>query len=746
MMGQRSICKCACTKAVVTGFLFALLANATVQTAALSLSGASGAPGATVTLDVSLASVSGTPPDSIQWDLNYSTSDLSLVTGTYDGTGAAASGAGKSADCNIISAGDVRCIVFGTNSSAIGAGVLATLTFKIASGTTSTSTVVSVISAMASDGNANALNTTDSNATVTIDQPAVLSAVSCNPTTVLPPAQSTCTVSLGSDASSSTTVNLSSSASAAAVPPSVNIASGSSSTTFTVNSSTVSTITTAIITAKIGTTSSQTFSLTLTPASTCAYSLNSNSSSLSSSAGSGSFNVVTSSGCAWSVTNNSTFITITAGGSGTGNGTVSYSVTANSGASRIGTLTIATQTFTVTQAGLILTTGLAFYPLTPCRIADTRTGGGFSGAFGAPSLVAGATRNFPIQQSACNVPATAQAYSLNITVVPNGALGYLTAWPAGSPVPVGSTMNSPNGSIVANAAIVPAGEAGAISLYASNTTNAIIDINGYFAPPGAEGLAFYPVTPCRVADTRVGSGFSGAFGQPSLVGTETRSFPVQQSSCGIPSTAQVYSLRMTVVAPGPLVYITTWPAGLAEPVASTLNDLNGGVVGNQAIVPAGSATGGPISVYASNNTDLVVDINGYFAPPGPGALYFYPLTPCRIADTRSGSGFTGLFGSPSLLGAATRTFPMLSSSCAIPSSAQVYSLNITVVVPTGGHLNYLTAFPAGDAVPIASTVNAVTGGVVGSAAIVPSGASGAISAYASNPTDLIIDSNGYFGP
>ena len=85
---------------------------------------------------------------------------------------------------------------------------------------------------------------------------------------------------------------------------------------------------------------------------------------------------------------------------------------------------------------------------------------------------------------------------------------------------------------------------------------------------------------------------------------------------------------------------------------------NGGVIGNEAIVPAGTAAGGPISVYASNNTDLVIDINGYFAPAGsPGALNFYPLTPCRVADTRAGSGFSGSFGPPSLVGGATRDFP-----------------------------------------------------------------------------------------
>jgi hypothetical protein len=385
--------------------------------------------------------------------------------------------------------------------------------------------------------------------------------------------------------------------------------------------------------------------------------------------------------------------------------------------------------------------------VTPCRIADTRVGTGFSGAFGPPSLAAGVTRTFPIPSSSCDVPATAQAYAFNITVVPPAALSYLSAWPTGLATPVTTTLNSPSGSIVGNAAIVQAGTAGAINLLAGNNTNVIIDVDGYFAPPGSpQALAFFPVTPCRVADTRTGNGFTGAFGPPSLVGATTRNFPVQQSSCDIPST-QAYSVRMTVIPPGPLGFLTTWPAGLPEPVAATLNAPNGGVIGNEAIVPAGTGAGGPISVYVSANTNLVIDINGYFPLSGSnGSLHFYPLPPCRVADTRAGSGFSGAFGQPSLVAGAARNFPMLSSSCGIPSSAQAYSLNLTVVVPSGGVLGFLTAYPAGEGLPVAATLNAGTGGVVAAATLVPAGTGGAVSVYASGNTDLLIDISGYFGP
>ena len=69
-----------------------------------------------------------------------------------------------------------------------------------------------------------------------------------------------------------------------------------------------------------------------------------------------------------------------------------------------------------------------------------------------------------------------------VTVVPDGALGYLSAWQTGAAQPNVSTLNSWDGSVVANAAIVPAGTGGAISVFVTNPTNVILDINGYFAP------------------------------------------------------------------------------------------------------------------------------------------------------------------------------------------------------------------------------------------------------------------------
>src|SRR5439155_13185483 len=95
-------------------------------------------------------------------------------------------------------------------------------------------------------------------------------------------------------------------------------------------------------------------------------------------------------------------------------------------------LTIANLTFRVTQdAAQGPTSGLGFFPVKPCRVADTRSNSGLTGAFGAPRMAGGSKRDFPIPSGGCGIPANAKAYSVNVTVVPPGFLAYLSIWPAG---------------------------------------------------------------------------------------------------------------------------------------------------------------------------------------------------------------------------------------------------------------------------------------------------------------------------
>src|ERR1041384_6811252 len=82
----------------------------------------------------------------------------------------------------------------------------------------------------------------------------------------------------------------------------------------------------------------------------CSFSLSSTSRTVAASGGAFTVSVTAATGCPWTGVSNVNWITITAGGTGNGNGTVSYSVAANIGIQRTGTMTIAGRTFTVTQS------------------------------------------------------------------------------------------------------------------------------------------------------------------------------------------------------------------------------------------------------------------------------------------------------------------------------------------------------------------------------------------------------------
>jgi hypothetical protein len=372
---------------------------------------------------------------------------------------------------------------------------------------------------------------------------------------------------------------------------------------------------------------------------------------------------------------------------------------------------------------------LRFVPATPCRLVDTRNA---NGPLGGPSVGGGGARSFTIPGT-CNIPSTALAYSLNLTVVPYGTLGYVTLWPTGQTQPVVSTLNSLDGRVKSNAAIVTAGTGGAVSVFATDSTDVILDINGYFdsyTDPAA--LQFYPLTPCRVADTRNSTGLLAG---PSLQASQARSFPVMSSTCGIPGNALAYSLNFTAIPQGPLGYLTVWPNGQSQPVVSTLNAPTGAVTANAAIVSAG--TGGAIELLATNNSDMAIDINGYFAAPAGGGLSLYNLRSCRIKDTRLPAG------TPAFTGTVTETATGV--ACGVPPEARSLVLNATVV--PSGELGYLSLWANGGSQPVVSTLNSLDGSVTSNMAIVP-GSNGLINAYAAGPaaTYLILDISGYFAP
>jgi len=433
--------------------------------------------------------------------------------------------------------------------------------------------------------------------------------------------------------------------------------------------------------------------------------------------------------------------------------TLVLSLTPTAGGPTSGTLTVVSNAVNsgTTSVLLSMSNGLYFVPVQPCRVVDTRWP---NGPYGGPLLGANQTRNFALRNStntnnatnpgacpALPIPSNAdvQAYSLNVTVVPRGALQWLTVWPTspGDP-PFVSTLNSSDGRTKANAVIVPADTRDnnrSISVYAKDNTDVIIDINGYYVPEATpSSLAYYPLAPCRAVDTR-DTGRGSGLGSPAMGNNETRIFSLQSSGCNLPSSAQAYAVNFTAVPRGNrLAFLTVWPSGQAQPTVSTLNATTGAVTANAAIVPVGS--NGAISAFTTDSTDLIVDVSGYYAPRGAGGLALYNVTPCRAFDSRGtdgrGAPINGLFN-----------VNVAGGGCgAVSGTAQSVVLNATVV--PAASLSYLTLWAQGP-IPLQSTLNAYDSATTSNLAVAPT-IGGFVSSFSTAPTALIIDVFGYFAP
>jgi hypothetical protein len=123
--------------------------------------------------------------------------------------------------------------------------------------------------------------------------------------------------------------------------------------------------------------------------------------------------------------------------------------------------------------------GLSFYTLPPCRLVDTRNP---AGPLGGPALVAGAQRTFKLTES-CGVPATAQALSVNVTVVAPAAAGDLRLFPADQPTPLSSAINWSAGQTRTNNATLGLAWGLGTAIVQNDAGAAVelvVDVNGYY--------------------------------------------------------------------------------------------------------------------------------------------------------------------------------------------------------------------------------------------------------------------------
>ena len=158
------------------------------------------------------------------------------------------------------------------------------------------------------------------------------------------------------------------------------------------------------------------------------------------------------------------------------------------------------------------------------------------------------------------------------------------------------------------------------------------------------------------------------------------------------------------------------------------------------ITPTVTPTGAPTGTPTVTPTITPTPTPNPTATPGSGAGLF-AVAPCRLADTRNPDGPSG---GPALDANTVRTFPV-ANLCGIPASATAVAINLAVVLPSND--GDLRLYPAGEAAPLASSINFRGGIVRASNAIIRLGAGGQISVQCDMPsggTHFFLDVYGYF--
>lgn len=241
--------------------------------------------------------------------------------------------------------------------------------------------------------------------------------------------------------------------------------------------------------------------------------------------------------------------------------------------------------------------GSDFTSVSPTRVLDTRNGNGPVGPNGTVTV-----------DLSGQVPAgtTAVTFNLTATDVTDGT--YVTAYPdtLGSP-PSASNLNVVGGETRANLVTVQLGADRKVTLYNfAGSVDLVADLAGYYAP--GQGQPFYSLAPYRALDTR---DFNGNSTANTLGPNGTR---VLDLSAWLPSsaTAVVFNFTGTNTTTG--TYLSAYPDGTPRPTASNVN-----LTGNQTAPNLTTVTIGgdhKIDLYnLSGNTDVLVDLAGYFATP-----------------------------------------------------------------------------------------------------------------------------------
>jgi alpha-tubulin suppressor-like RCC1 family protein len=270
--------------------------------------------------------------------------------------------------------------------------------------------------------------------------------------------------------------------------------------------------------------------------------------------------------------------------------------------------------------------GAGFTATSPTRVLDTRDGTG-------TGVTAPVAQNSAIVLDLSGrVPAAATAVTLNLTGVDATGGTFVTVWPDGTPRPTASSVNPVAGQAVPNLITVALGANHRIDLYNFHgTVDLVADLAGYYAT--GLGNPYYRLEPHRTLDTRNVNGQSvNPIGPGGVRAVDL--------SAWLPTNAAAAVFNLTGTNTTASTFVTAWPAGNPQPLASNLNLVPGQTAANLATVALGA--GGQLDVgNFRGNVDVIVDLAGYFAPPATPCAGDCVLTWGNNEFGRVGNGTTG---------------------------------------------------------------------------------------------------------
>ncbi len=372
----------------------------------------------------------------------------------------------------------------------------------------------------------------------------------------------------------------------------------------------------------------------------------------------------------------------------------------------------------------------AYVPVSPYRILDTRSSQGLS-----HRVSAGETFTLTLT----DVPPTASAVVLNVTVDGSAAAGFVTVYPTGVPRPVVSSINVDGaGQTIANLVTVPIGAGGTVDVYSLMTTDLIADVQGYYTPATtAQAGLFVPVNPTRLIDTREPT--SPHLG-PLAAGEQIDLDVVGRAAIAgvvVPSDATAAALKVTVTDSNASGFWTVFPTGAGRPIVSNLNVVGTGTtIANQVLA---RLAGGSTTVFAQTGGHLVIDLVGFFtgnSAPASDVGLFVPVTPQRLLDSRQ----------PPLgaLPGHNRTAQVpVAGRANLPASgigAVVVNATVTETVKDG----FFSIWPAQTYRPTASSLNATRAGQTIANHVITPVSSGGLAFYTQNGAHLIVDISGWY--